>query len=156
MKAEYINPFITATSEVFRTMLSIDPVRGQLYVKANEKLPYDISGIIGLAGEANGFVIISMTETLALRIVEKFIGEKKDKLDDDVIDAIGEILNMIAGGAKQVFSRTGIRFKISIPNVVCGKDHIVGKQKNVKCLGMTFKVDNEVFVIEVALKEAAV
>lgn len=156
MKAEYINPFITATSEVFRTMLSIDPVRGQLYVKSNEKLPYDISGIIGLAGEANGFVIISMTETLALRIVEKFIGEKKDKLDDDVIDAIGEILNMIAGGAKQVFSRTGIRFKISIPNVVCGKDHIVGKQKNVKCLGMTFKVDNEVFVIEVALKEAAV
>lgn len=155
MKAEYINPFITATSEVFRTMLSIDPVRGQLYVKSNEKLPYDISGIIGLAGEANGFVIISMTESLALRVVEKFIGEHKTAIDEDVIDAIGEILNMIAGGAKQVFSRTGIRFKISIPNVVAGKDHIVGKQKNVKCLGMTFKVDNEVFVIEVALKEAS-
>ncbi|MGE4317695.1 MAG: chemotaxis protein CheX [Deferribacterales bacterium] len=155
MKAEYINPFITATSEVFRTMLSIDPVRGQLYVKSSEKLPYDISGIIGMAGEASGFVIISMTETLALRVVEKFIGEKKDKIDEDVMDAVGEILNMIAGGAKQVFSRTGIRFKISIPNVVAGKDHVVGKQKNVKCLGMTFKVDDEVFVIEVALKEGA-
>lgn len=153
MKAEHINPFITSTSEVFRTMLSIDPVRGQLYVKTGEKLPYDISGIIGLAGEATGFVIISMTESLALKVVEKFIGEKKDKIDEDVMDAIGEILNMIAGGAKQIFSRTGTKFKISIPNVVAGKDHVVGKQKNVQCLGMTFKVGDETFVIEVALKD---
>lgn len=153
MKAEHINPFITATSEVFKTMLSIEPVRGQLYVKSSEKLPYDISGIIGLAGEATGFVIISMTENLALRIVEKFIGEKKTAIDEDVMDAVGEVLNMIAGGAKQIFSKTGTRFKISIPNVVSGKDHIVGKQKNVQCLGMTFKVDKEVFVIEVALKD---
>lgn len=155
MKAEHINPFITATSEVFKTMLSIEPVRGQLYVKSSEKLPYDISGIIGLAGEATGFVIISMTETLALKVVEKFIGEKKTAVDEDVMDAVGEILNMIAGGAKQIFSRTGTRFKISIPNVVAGKDHIVGKQKNVQCLGMTFKVDTEVFVIEVALRDGA-
>jgi len=153
MKAEHINPFITSTCEVFRTMLSIDPVRGQLYVKTNERLPYDISGIIGLAGDSTGFIIISMTETLALKVVEKFIGEKKEKMDEDVMDAIGEILNMIAGGAKQIFSRTGVRFKISIPNVVMGKDHMVGKQKNVHCLGMTFKVGDEVFVIEVALKD---
>jgi chemotaxis protein CheX len=153
MKAEYVNPFITATSEVFKTMVSIEPVRGELYVKTSEKLPYDISGIIGLAGQASGFVIISMTESLALQCVENFIGEKKESIDDDVMDAIGEILNMIAGGAKQIFSKTGVRFKISIPNVVVGKDHVVGKQKNVQSLGMTFKVGEETFVIEVALKE---
>lgn len=153
MKAEYINPFITSTSEVFKTMVGIDPSRGQLYVKSDEKLPYDISGIIGLAGQASGFVVISMTERLALKVVENFLGEKKETMDDDVMDAIGEILNMIAGGAKQVFSKNGIRFKISIPNVVAGKNHVVGKQKNVHCIGMTFSVGDDTFVIEVSLNE---
>jgi len=153
MKAEHINPFITSTSEVFKTMVGIEPVRGQLYVKNDEKLPYDISGIIGLAGQASGFVVISMTDTLALKVVENFLGEKKTEIDDDVMDAIGEILNMIAGGAKQVFSKTGIKFKISIPNVIVGKNHTVGKQRNVKSIGMTFSVGDDTFVIEVALNE---
>ncbi|PLX66778.1 MAG: chemotaxis protein CheX [Denitrovibrio sp.] len=153
MKAEYVNPFITATSEVFKTMVGIEPERGQLYVKADEKLSYDISGVIGLAGQASGFVIISMSERLAFKVLENFLGETKTEVDDDVMDAIGEILNMIAGGAKQIFSKNGIRFKISIPNVVVGKDHKVGKQKNVQCLGMSFNVGDDSFVIEVALNE---
>lgn len=153
MKAEYVNPFITSTSEVFKTMVGIEPERGKLYVKADEKLPYDISGIIGLAGQASGFVVISMTEGLALKVVENFLGEKKTSMDDDVMDAVGEILNMIAGGAKQIFSKKGTRFKISIPNVVVGKNHVVGKQKNVQCIGMTFNVGSDTFVIEVALNE---
>jgi chemotaxis protein CheX len=153
MKAEYVNPFITSTSEVFKTMVGIEPERGQLYVKTEQKLPYDISGIIGLAGQASGFVVISMSEALAFKVLENFLGEKKTELDEDVMDAIGEILNMIAGGAKQIFSKNGISFKISIPNVVVGKDHVVGKQKNVKSLGMSFKVGDDTFVIEVSLTE---
>lgn len=153
MKAEYINPFITSTSEVFKTMVGIEPARGQLYVKSDENLPYDISGIIGLAGQASGFVVISMTEQLAFKVLENFLGEKKTEMDEDVMDAIGEILNMIAGGAKQIFSNKGIRFKISIPNVVVGKNHVVGKQRNVQCIGMTFNVGEDTFVIEVAMNE---
>ena len=155
MKAEYVNPFITSTSEVFKTMVGIEPERGNLYLKADEKLPYDISGIIGLAGQASGFVVISMTEKLAFKVLENFLGEVKTEMDEDVMDAIGEILNMIAGGAKQIFSKKGIRFKISIPNVVVGKNHVVGKQRNVQSIGMTFKVGDDTFVIEVSLNEGA-
>jgi chemotaxis protein CheX len=94
-----------------------------------------------------------MTESLAFKVLENFLGETKTEMDEDVMDAIGEILNMIAGGAKQVFSKKGIRFKISIPNVVVGKNHMVGKQRNVQCIGMTFKVGDDTFVIEVALED---
>jgi len=153
MKAAYVNPFITSTSEVFKTMVGIEPERGELYVKSDEKLPYDISGVIGLAGQASGFVVISMSEKLAFKVLESFLGEKKTEMDDDVMDAIGEILNMIAGGAKQIFSKNGIRFKISIPNVIVGKNHVVGRQKNVQCLGMRFLVGDDSFVIEVSLNE---
>ncbi|PLX69209.1 MAG: chemotaxis protein CheX [Denitrovibrio sp.] len=155
MKAEYVNPFITSTSEVFKTMVGINPERGELYLKSSDKLPYDISGIIGLAGQASGFVVISMSEKLAYNVLENFLGEVKTEMDEDVMDAIGEILNMIAGGAKQIFSKKGIRFKISIPNVVVGKNHRVGKQKNVQSIGMSFKVGDENFVIEVSLNEGS-
>lgn len=151
MKAEHINPFIISTSEVFKTMVGFEPKKEEVYVREDTSFCNEISGVIGLAGDANGFVIISMPRELALKIYENFAGEQKSDLDADVTDAIGEILNMIAGGAKQIFSRQGIRFKISIPNVIVGKDHHIAKQKATKSLCVRFSMGDSNFVIEAAL-----
>jgi len=154
MKAEYINPFISSTSNVFKTMVGIEPIKGDVYVKkANERMAYDVSGVIGLAGQASGSIVISLPTKLALKIVEGFLGEKKTEIDDDVTDAVGEILNMIAGGAKQIFSQIGLSFKISIPNVIVGRDHMITKHSTINCLGVKFKVGDQIFVIEAALKD---
>jgi chemotaxis protein CheX len=153
MKAEHINPFIISTSEVFKTMIGVEPRKEEVYVREEMNFVNDVSGVIGLAGDTNGFVIISMPEQLALLIYQKFAGEEKKTLDDDVTDAIGEILNMIAGGAKQIFSKLGIRFKISIPNVIVGKNHKIAKQKTAKSLCVKFSLGSSSFVIEAALVE---
>lgn len=153
MKAEHINPFIISTSEVFKTMVGAEPRKEEVYVRDEKEFVNEISGVIGLAGDANGFVIISMPESLALKIYKSFAGEEKDAIDPDVTDAIGEILNMIAGGAKQIFSRLGVRFKISIPNVILGKDHKIAKQRTTKSLCVKFSLEGSIFVIEAALQE---
>ncbi|MBZ4643248.1 MAG: chemotaxis protein CheX [Deferribacteres bacterium] len=154
MKAEYINPFIESTLSVFNTMIGIEPKKGELYIKKDDEPSFDISGVIGLAGQAVGSVVISLPENLALKIVSKFLGEEKKQVDNDVVDAVGELINMIAGSTKKVFSEKGLRFKISIPNVIVGKGHKIKRPSSVPCLGVFFNVGDEKFTVEVALKES--
>lgn len=153
MKAEYINPFIESTLSVFKTMIGIEPKKNNIYIKQGDEPSFDISGVIGLAGQASGSVVISLPEDLALEVVSKFLGEEKKVVDDDVVDAVGEFINMIAGSTKKVFSERGLKFKISIPNVIVGKGHKINRPSNVPCLGVKFDVGSKFFVVEVALKE---
>jgi len=80
MKAEYINPFIESTLNVFSTMVHLEPVRENVYLKDDNKTTYDISGVIGLAGDVAGAVVISLPESLAIKIVSSFLGEEKNLL----------------------------------------------------------------------------
>ncbi len=155
MKAEYINPFIESTLAVFNTMVGLNPVKDNLYIKKGDESSYDVSGVIGIAGQASGSVVISMPKNLALEIVTKFMGEEKTEIDEEVIDAVGELINMIAGSSKKVFSEKGLRFKISIPNVIVGHGHKIKKPSGIPCLGVKFKVKDTEFVIEVVLKETS-
>lgn len=152
MKAEMINPFITATLNVLSTMANIEAKKGEIYVKQDDRMSYDISGVIGIAGKMSGFVVVSFPEELALEIVSGFLGEKKLRMSKDVIDAVGEFVNMIAGGSKRVFAEQGYKYNIGIPNVITGKNHTINRPSNVICIGVKFYVGEQAFAIEVALK----
>ncbi len=153
MKAEMINPFISATLNVLSTMAGIEAKKGEVYIKQDDKISYDISGVIGIAGKMSGFVVVSFPEKLALDIVAGFLGEEpKKNISRDVVDAIGEFVNMIAGGSKRVFAEQGFKYNIGIPNVITGKNHTINRPSNVVCIGVKFLVGDQEFVIEVALK----
>jgi len=152
MKADMINPFITATVNVFETMTGIVPKQGEIYIQQDDKMTYDISGVIGIACKMHGFIVLSFPETLVLNIVSNFLGEKKVHISKDVIDAVGEFLNMIAGSSKRVFAEQGMSYNIGIPSVTTGKNFIIHRPSGVVCIGVKFHVDDEHFVIEVSLK----
>lgn len=100
MKAEYVNPFITSTINVFDTMTGLHPVKGDLYIKSDQNLHYDVSAVIGIVGDVVGYVSVSLPENLAMKIASIFLMEEKEEVDTDVGDAIGELINMIAGSTK--------------------------------------------------------
>lgn len=152
MKAEMINPFITSTINVFQTMAGIEPKKGEIYIKQDDKMTYDISGVIGIAGKMQGFIVLSFPEALVLDLVSGFLGEKKTHMSKDVVDAVGEFVNMIAGSSKRVFAEQGLKYNIGIPSVVTGKNHIINRPSNIVCIGVKFYVGDLHFVIEVALK----
>jgi chemotaxis protein CheX len=152
MKAEIINPFITATINVFQTMTGFEPKKGEIYIKQDDKMTFDISGIIGIAGKMQGYIVLSFPEQLVLELVSGFLGEKKTHMSKDVIDAVGEFVNMIAGSSKRVFAEQGMKYNIGIPSVITGKNHIINRPSNVICLGVNFSIGEQNFVIEVALK----
>ena len=154
MRAEYINPFIESTIEVFKTMLGCQPSRTGLSVHDTFCPEYDITGIIGLSGKAHGDVVISFEQNVALCATEALLGCKYTEINDDVIDTVGELTNMIAGNAKT--SLESLEMQLALPTVIVGKNHSIRFPSKVKPISLPFSTPWGEFNIEVGLIDSPV
>ena len=129
MNADFINPFIAALMNVLQTMAQTELVPGKPKKKSDNQAKGDISGLIGMVGDKiQGSMSISFDEGLVLEIMYKMLGEKPDIIDSDVQDMVGEITNMICGGAKNELDQKGYDFGMATPVVVSGKNHTINHQ----------------------------
>lgn len=154
MKVEHINPFLKAVASTFSTMLDAHSKRGELTLGDPRKRKYPISGIIGLSGEASGMVVINLSEEVAIKAASKLLMEEQTELSTDVLDAVGELANMIAGQAKADLSEYNL--SISLPNVVTGEGHEVRFPSNNPPLCVPFETDLGPLFLEVGFETAAV
>jgi chemotaxis protein CheX len=152
VNVEFINPFIDATRNVFSTMCGIDIERKKLFLKDDHKMLGDVSGVMGMSGSAHGSVVISLPEKLACYVVAKMLGEAPaDKLNPEVCDGVGEVINMIAGQAKASLVKTKYHFNISIPSVVSGTGHEITHRKGTPNIVVLFEAEGQDFAIQVCL-----
>jgi chemotaxis protein CheX len=121
MRVEYINPFIASLTHTFRTMLECEVQRGQPSLKDDKTPKYDVSGIIGLSGKAIGTVVLSLSEAVALKAASTMLMSEITSINADVVDAVGELTNVIAGGAKAQLEE--YHMSVSLPNVITGRNH---------------------------------
>jgi chemotaxis protein CheX len=121
VKSEHINPCIEATIQTYKTMLKVTPVRsGDLAVKMGVFDVTDITGVIGLSGTVKGAMMLTMEKEVACKTVGSFLEKEITAVDDEVLDGIGEILNIIAGAAAAKLS--GYKIQLGLPTVLQGKD----------------------------------
>jgi chemotaxis protein CheX len=150
MDVRYINPFMRAIRNVFQTMLKLDVSMQKPHVKNEAKASADVSGVIGFSGDATGCVVLSFPRDVACKVASTFAGTPIDLESPDMIDAIGELANMVAGNAKKDFE--GVRICISLPSVVIGHDHIVSQSRMVPRLVLPCQSPLGDFYVEVAMK----
>ncbi len=153
MKVEYINPFIIATKEAFTKMVGCEMERVDLYVAEDDHPVKDITGIIGLTGRARGCVAISMTRELAIRASQAMADNDASELNAEVADAVGELANMIAGGAKAQLEQFEIR--ISLPTVLFGNYNSIEFPSETPALCIDFESEWGDLTVQVALVEEA-
>ena len=98
---------------------------------------HEVSGIIGLSGEkGSGTVVLSLARMVAVKSTGVLLGLEKDTVDEDVIDAIGELTNMVAGAAKSQLEF--LQMSLSLPMVIMGKNIMVGFDKEIRPLVVPF------------------
>ncbi|PCJ21626.1 MAG: chemotaxis protein CheX [Gammaproteobacteria bacterium] len=122
MNVNHINPFIEATASVLETMvgISVEP-QGNVALKLNCGPLGAITGIIPLESDANrGSFAISFSEPAILGITHRLLGDEVTEIDDSVVDAVGELTNMVAGGAKAKLVDNGFDFDLTRPKVIQG------------------------------------
>ncbi len=125
MKVEYINPFIEAVYDLFNTMLGAEARSREVGVAMEQGNPRDIMGLIGLSGPARGMVALAFPVDTALNMVNQLLGTDTKVVDDSVSDAVSELVNIVAGGAKAKFPMAGPPIDLSLPTVVRGNNYNV-------------------------------
>lgn len=113
------NVLINATLEVFASMIFIEITPEEL-AEENAAIEYNLSSLIGLAGDFKGILAIQCPAEVATGITGAMLGMEVTELDGDVKDAIGEIANMVAGGLKEALTGAGTNTELAIPTTVIG------------------------------------
>jgi len=150
----YVEPFVEVTVNTFKEFVGIEiQPRHPHFLDPEKEFEWDISAVIGLSGAVKGAVIISMKSELAVKLTDMLAGEGHSEIDADVVDAIGEINNIIAGNIKPKVPN-GDKIVISIPTIIKGKEHSIAwpsKQTRILCIPHK-AFDNDIFHLMVAIE----
>ena len=152
MDVRLINPFLLGARDVLSTMAYVETVIGRPYVKLDDLATGDVSGIIGLTGDAIGSLAISFSEACICGIAGSMLGESFARADKDVFDAVGEITNMISGASRTYLEKEALTVWAGIPAVVFGKDHRVKHILNSPSIVIPFTTEYGSFFVDVCIK----
>jgi chemotaxis protein CheX len=154
MDVKFINPFLQGTMEVLKKMTFTEPRPGKVYLKEDNLASGDVSGIIGITGDAVGSLAISFSESCICHVVNRMLGESYTAANQEVFDAVGEITNMISGVARTYMEKDGMKVFAAIPSVVFGKDHTINHILDTPSIVIPFSTDGGEFVVDVCIRTA--
>ena len=148
MDVSYINPFIEAVDSVFNTMLGVKPKRNGLKVSSGEAVGSVITSLVGISGQVSGVVALRFPPPTALKLVEKLLGSVPTEINDEVTDAVAELVNIVAGSAKAKFQHDP-PLQLGLPTVVHGTGYKLKYPSKSVWLEVPFTSDAGEFTLEV-------
>lgn len=114
----------------------------------------DVTGVIGLAGEREqGSMAIVFTKPAILQIVSSMLGEEFSEVNSDILDCVGELTNMISGGARASLAKLGMKFEMALPTMIQGDHHIVAHKTGAPVICIPFSIEKGDFYIEACINQ---
>ena len=152
MDVRFINPFLDGAVEVLTKMARMKPVAGKPFAKNNDSAYGDVSGIIGMTGDAIGSLALTFSEECIIGIVSNMLGESYKEINKEVMDTVGELTNMISGASRKLMEKDNLKVFAAIPSVIFGKDHSVRHVIHGMSIVIPFHTESGDFVIDVCLQ----
>jgi chemotaxis protein CheX len=150
---EYIIPFVDSTRKVLNTMAGMNAEFREVYFCNTFRIFGDVSGIIGLTGQAEGTVVITFYWELARKVISQMMKVGHEEINAEVIhDGVGEIINMISGATKKECVGKPYHFELSLPTVVMGSGHQIGHPDNASIAMLLFDLEDSSFALQVSLR----
>ena len=153
VESDLINQFVTDVCEIFTTMVLVDDIEYLAKeVEVTNHFTESVTAMVGLAGTYNGIVCMHTSKNLAQVFTAKMLGMDEEEVENDVSDALGEIVNMISGSFKHQLSKGGSDIQLSTPSVVTGSDYSFFSGNPGHTLAFLFSSNGEEFIISVVLE----
>jgi chemotaxis protein CheX len=157
MDVQFINPVLKALTEVLATMARMEVKPGKVVRKERDD-PVSGKNVTGLMSMANDEAIASIaltfSEPVILEIANKMLPEPKHSVDGMVIDLVGELANMVMGGAKRNLEEEGYAFNLSLPTVIMGSDYLIAHRTRAPILVLPFRTLQGEFFVEASYERA--
>ena len=153
MKAEFINPFLQAATQVLESELGSPPTRGNIGLQRSPYTSNDITAVVGVTGSVAGMVMISMAETTARGMVGVMMGQEFPEFDALAQSGIAEIGNVITGRAAVLLAEAGYPSNLAPPMLIIGRGTMLSTL-DVQRLVIPLTTEFGAIEIQVALREA--
>lgn len=109
------------TGEVLSTMLALEARPGEAYVEHQPGHAAGVVSFVGLAGsDCVGTGSLQCESAVACQLASRFLMSEFESIDENVLDALGELTNMIIGNFKNEAEKLVGPLALSIPTVVYG------------------------------------
>jgi chemotaxis protein CheX len=140
---EIMFTIMSATQDTFKTYMNIDLLAGKVE-KRVDPVDSDVTGIVGVASDRVGYIIIATDRTSAQCVAKELL--MVDEADEECIrDAVGEMTNNIAGVFKTRYHEQYGSVALGLPLVVSGQLRTIADPPaaddqasiNVQCKGVT-------------------
>ncbi len=148
MDVSYVNPFVESVGSVFSTMLGVKPQRQAVRISNGSPGGARITSLIGISGQMHGCVALCFPPETALKLACKMLGTEIGEINSEVIDAISELVNIVAGSAKAKFNADP-PLQLGLPTVVEGVTYRVKYPSRSIWLEVPFSSDAGEFSMEV-------
>jgi chemotaxis protein CheX len=153
MKAEFINPFLQSIVDVLETMANVKVTAGKPQRKLEDIAAGDVTGLIGMASsEIKGSLAITFSSEAVFDVARRMLGEEVREINSTVTDLVGEITNMVTGGAKRMLAEMGHDFDMAIPAVVAGKNHYISHKSRGPKIIIPFSIEAGRFYVEICFE----
>jgi chemotaxis protein CheX len=154
MDVSYLNPFLSATIDIFRGSFGLTPVNGEVYIcKETYTHRWDISAVMVLKGQVLGVVAIRLTRLLGDKLLSlsgvtyNSAAEREEMING----LVGELMNMISGNAATRLAQYQV--EISVPIVVQGKNHSIAWPSQTPIVAIPFSTAAGPFEVSFSLME---
>lgn len=144
-----INPVQESVVNILSTMANLLPETEEPTLKHGEFDSGDVTGIIDLVSkQKTGSIAISFTKPVVAEIAKRMLGMDDDVPDNELQDLVGEITNMMAGGAKGLLYDQGFEFDMAIPRVVVDSMQEIKHKVQGPIIVLPFNTDSGKFFVE--------
>ena len=148
---ELVNPVIRATVSVFSKLFDITPERQDVKYETISTGLYDVSAEVSFRGQfTNGSLFLGMKMDLLHSLVSKVVPE--DAVEEFASDFAGEIINIIAGNAKEYMSSEHM-IALGAPTVISGKEHVVAVLSQYKVVRINYSCGDKSFDINIFMDD---
>ncbi|MDR2337399.1 MAG: chemotaxis protein CheX [Deltaproteobacteria bacterium] len=153
MDLELLNIFTQSAVSVIETMAFTKVAVGKPVLKVEKVTNGDVTGIIGLANsEFKGTLVISFEAEAIIAVVNNMLGSNYTEMSSDVIDAVGEITNMICGASKRSLADSKqIILDMASPTTIIGRDLMINFPGSLPVVEIPFATEKGKFIIDITL-----
>jgi chemotaxis protein CheX len=121
---EIVSMIVTATSEVFGTMLNLPLEADPSHQEPVHPATYDgVVALLGVAGPWTGTGRISCSPEFACTMAGALLMSSYESVDEEVMDAVAEVSNMVIGNVKTLLEERVGPLALSIPAVIYGRSY---------------------------------
>jgi chemotaxis protein CheX len=151
-ESELLNLLSDDVKEIFSITVGTEIPRCATLSAADARFKGCVSAMILLSGRYNGVVTLHAPPGAAMDITAQMLGMNVDSVGADVLDALGEIANMIAGSFKYHFVNDGHEVRLTPPTVIKSNEQFRPPGAESDLLALLFEVGKEHILVTVYLE----